>query len=42
MALILLECAWGTHFSQFYQTKEELVEVLIPWFEAKLKNNEYF
>ena len=22
---------WGTHFSQFYQTKEDLIELVIPY-----------
>ncbi len=31
---------WGTHFCQFYQTKEDLIEILIPYFRAGLENNE--
>ena len=32
---------WGKHFCQFYHTKEDLIEVLVPYFMAGLKNNEY-
>ncbi|MGB9929799.1 MAG: MEDS domain-containing protein [Methanosarcina sp.] len=32
---------WGTHFCQLYYTKEELMEVLIPYFRAGLENNEF-
>jgi hypothetical protein len=32
---------WGTHFCQFYQTKEDLVETLVPYFKEGLKNNEF-
>lgn len=31
---------WGTHICQFYGTKEDLTEILIPYFKAGLKNNE--
>jgi hypothetical protein len=32
---------WGTHFCQFYQTKEDLIDVLVPYFKAGLENNEF-
>lgn len=32
--------SWGTHFCQFYRTKEDLAETLVPYFEAGLKANE--
>ncbi|MBI4776208.1 MAG: MEDS domain-containing protein [Deltaproteobacteria bacterium] len=31
---------WGSHFCQFYQTKQDLLDVLIPYFKAGLENNE--
>lgn len=31
---------WGTHFCQFYQTKEDLMDILIPYLKAGLENNE--
>ncbi len=38
---IIGDVRWGTHFCQFYQTKEDLVDVLIPYFKAGLENNEF-
>ncbi len=32
---------WGTHFCQFYQTKEDLMDVLVPYLKAGLENNEF-
>ena len=32
---------WGTHFWQFYQTKEDLLGILIPYFRAGLESNEF-
>lgn len=31
---------WGTHFCQFFKTKEDLIDVLVPYFRAGLENNE--
>lgn len=31
---------WGTHFCQFYRTKDDLAETLVPYFEAGLRANE--
>ncbi len=31
---------WGTHFCQFYQTADDLVETLVPYFRAGLEANE--
>lgn len=33
--------SWGTHFCQFYRTKEELEELLAPFFKTGLENNEF-
>jgi len=38
---IVGDVPWGTHFCQFYQTKEDLIEILVPYFRAGLENNEY-
>ncbi len=38
---IIGDVPWGTHFCQFYQTKEDLMDVLIPYFKAGLENNEF-
>jgi len=32
---------WGTHFCQFYQTKQDLIDILVPYFTAGLKGNEF-
>lgn len=32
---------WGTHFCQFYQTAQDLLDILVPYFKAGLENNEF-
>jgi hypothetical protein len=32
---------WGTHLCQFYETKEDLIDILVPYFAEGLKNNEF-
>ncbi len=32
---------WGTHFCQFYRTKQDLIDTLVPYFKAGLENNEF-
>jgi PAS domain S-box-containing protein len=32
---------WGTHFCQFYQTKQDLIDILVPYFKTGLENNEF-
>jgi PAS domain S-box-containing protein len=32
---------WGTHFCQFYDTRRDLTDVLVPYFAAGLRDNEY-
>lgn len=32
---------WGTHFCHFYETGEDLLEVLVSYFKAGLENNEF-
>ncbi len=31
---------WGSHFCQFYRTKKDLLDILLPYFRAGLENNE--
>lgn len=31
---------WGSHYSQLYNTKHDLADVLVPYFQAGLLNNE--
>jgi hypothetical protein len=35
------EVPWGTHFCQFYQTRKDLIDILVPYFKAGLENNEF-
>jgi len=32
---------WGTHFCNFYATKTDLTEMLVPYFKAGLENKEF-
>ena len=34
------EVPWGSHFCIFYETKQDLLEILVPYFKAGVKNNE--
>ncbi len=38
---LLGKMPWGTHICLFYETKEDLIEVLVPYFKAGLQNNEF-
>lgn len=38
---IIGDVPWGTHFCQFYETKQDLIDILVPYFKAGLENNEY-
>lgn len=38
---VLGNVRWGTHFCVFYRTEEDLADILVPYFEAGLENNEY-
>ena len=31
---------WGTHFFMFHETKEDLLDILTPFFKAGLENSE--
>ena len=35
------EMPWGTHFCHFYETKDDLLETLLPYFKAGLESNEF-
>jgi len=32
---------WSSHFCSFYETKEDLLDILVPYFKAGLENNEF-
>lgn len=38
---IVGDVPWGIHFCQFYQTKQDLLDILVPYFKAGLENNEF-
>jgi PAS domain S-box-containing protein len=38
---IVGDVPWGTHFCSFYDTKQDLLDILIPFFKTGLKNNEF-
>ena len=35
------EVPWGTHFSIFYETKQDLLDIVVPFFKAGLQANEF-
>jgi hypothetical protein len=36
------DMVWGTHFCLFYETKEDLLDILMPYLKTGLENNEFF
>jgi len=38
---IIGNVSWGTHFCQFYKTKQDLIDILVPYFKVGLENNEF-
>src|SRR6476661_1233062 len=38
---VLGDIPWRSHFCLFYDTKKDLLELLVPYFKAGLENNEY-
>ena len=38
---IVGDIAWGTHLCQFYQTKQDMIDILVPYFVEGLRNNEF-
>jgi len=38
---ILGDVSWGTHSCLFYKTKEDLFDILVPYFKAGLESNEF-
>jgi PAS domain S-box-containing protein len=37
---IVGDAPWGTHFCQFYEDRQDLIEILVPYFKAGLEHNE--
>ena len=38
---IIGNASWGTYLCQFYQSKEDLTSILVPYFKAGLLGNEF-
>ena len=38
---VIGDVPWGTHFCQFYKTKGDLIDILVPYFKAGLENHEF-
>jgi PAS domain S-box-containing protein len=38
---VIGDVPWGTHICQFYRTREDLIDILVPYFKAGLENNEF-
>jgi PAS domain S-box-containing protein len=38
---ILGEVPWGTHLCQFYKTGQDMLDILVPYFQAGLEDNEF-
>ncbi len=38
---IIGDVGWRTHFCLFYKTRDDLIDVLVPYFDAGLRNNEF-
>ena len=38
---LLGSVVWGTHVCLFYKTKQDLINILVPYFKAGLENNEF-
>src|SRR5260221_6844366 len=38
---VIGDVRWGTHFCYFYETKQDLLDALVPYFKAGLENNEF-
>ncbi len=38
---VLGELPWGSHFCNFFESKEDLLQILVPYFRAGLINNEF-
>jgi PAS domain S-box-containing protein len=38
---VIGDVPWGTHFCQFYQDKQDLIDILVSYFKAGLDHNEF-
>ncbi|WP_153799526.1 MEDS domain-containing protein [Foetidibacter luteolus] len=38
---VLGELPWGSHFCNFFESRDDLLQILVPYFKAGLVNNEF-
>lgn len=38
---VIGDISWGTHFCQFYDTPQDLIDILVPYFKEGLASNEF-
>jgi PAS domain S-box-containing protein len=38
---VIGDIPWGSHFCHFYETKQDLLDMLVPYFKAGLENKEF-
>jgi MEDS: MEthanogen/methylotroph, DcmR Sensory domain len=38
---VVSDVLWGMHFCHLYETKEDLLDMLVPYFKAGLENHEF-
>ena len=38
---IVGDIPWGTHLCQFYESKQDLIDILVPYFAEGLHSNEF-
>jgi len=38
---IIGDATWGTHFCNFFETDQDMLDILLPFFKAGLEQNEY-
>ncbi len=38
---VIGDVPWGTHFCQFYQSKQDLIDILVPYIREGLQQNEF-
>jgi hypothetical protein len=38
---VIGDVPWGTHFCQFYESSQDLIDILVPYFKEGLASNEF-
>jgi len=38
---LLGDVSWGTHVCMFYETEDDLLDTVVPYFKAGLESNEF-